>query len=200
MCQRGLGLALQHPAAAKLLEYSTKGCPVNSGEPWTLAMLEAAILRGAHPSARGQIASRALHTETLQKVKEGHARLMIPRSDLKANLPDELNLSAIAAIPHKSRLFRMILDLSFGVREGTTVHTLANEATTNEHAPLHAMGQLGKVLPRLIYALANLPDDASPVLFAKLDTQDGFWWMVVPKRRTSTLPMCCPSWIPPNQP
>jgi hypothetical protein len=177
MCPRGL--ALQHPAAAQLLEYSTNGCPVDSGKPWTLAMLEAAILRGAHPSARDQIASRALHTETLQKVKEGYARL-IPWSDLKANLPDALKLSPIAAIPHKSRLFRMILDLSFGVREGTTVHTSVNEATTDEHAPLHAMGQLGKVLPRLIYALANLPDDASPVLLAKLDIQDGFWRMVVP--------------------
>jgi hypothetical protein len=114
-------------------------------------------------------------------VKEGYARL-IPWSDLKVNLPDELKFSPIAAIPHKSRLCRMILDLSFGVREGTTVHTSFNEATTNEHAPLHAMGQLGKVLPCLIYALANLPGDATHVLLAKLDIQYGFWRMVVPEK------------------
>ena len=37
MCPKGL--ALHHPAAAKLLQYATGGCPVNAGAPWTLEML-----------------------------------------------------------------------------------------------------------------------------------------------------------------
>jgi hypothetical protein len=49
MCPKGL--ALHHPAAAKLLQYATGGCPVNSGQPWTTEMIEAAIARGPHVSA-----------------------------------------------------------------------------------------------------------------------------------------------------
>jgi hypothetical protein len=33
MCPRGL--ALHHPAAAKLLQYATGGCPTNTGKNWT---------------------------------------------------------------------------------------------------------------------------------------------------------------------
>ena len=36
MCPKGL--ALHHPAASKLLQYATGGCPVNAGAPWTLEM------------------------------------------------------------------------------------------------------------------------------------------------------------------
>lgn len=37
------GSALHHPAAATLVEYSTKGCPTKTGRPWTLQEVEAAI-------------------------------------------------------------------------------------------------------------------------------------------------------------
>ena len=45
------GLALDHPAANVLLDYAKVGCPVNSGQPWTLEMMEAAIDKGPHSSA-----------------------------------------------------------------------------------------------------------------------------------------------------
>jgi hypothetical protein len=47
-------------------------------------------------------------------------------------------------------------------------------------APTEAMGELGKVLPRLIYAVATAPDAKGPILFSKLDIKDGYWRMVVP--------------------
>src|SRR5687767_5701392 len=41
------------------------------------------------------------------------------------------------------------------------------------------MQELGKVLPRIIYTLANAPN-GPPALFVRLDIKDGFWRMVVP--------------------
>ena len=42
------------------------------------------------------------------------------------------------------------------------------------------MTQLGKVLPRIIYALATLPTTKGPVLMMKADIKDGFWRIAVP--------------------
>jgi hypothetical protein len=41
------------------------------------------------------------------------------------------------------------------------------------------MFELGKVLPRIIHALASTPDEPMPFLFAKIDIKDGFWRMVL---------------------
>ena len=43
--------ALLHNATALISHYSEHGCPVDCGEDWTHEHIEAAILRGAHPSA-----------------------------------------------------------------------------------------------------------------------------------------------------
>jgi hypothetical protein len=106
------GPALEHPAAPLLLQYATSGCPANVTDPFPLEALEAAIKRGAHPSARAPKAAAALLKETQEKVGQGYARL-IPWEELKQNLPKNIRISPIAAIPHKSRDFRMILDLSY---------------------------------------------------------------------------------------
>jgi hypothetical protein len=49
MCPRNL--ALEHPAAEKLLQYATGGCPCNSGKPWTKEQMWEAVARGPHVSA-----------------------------------------------------------------------------------------------------------------------------------------------------
>ncbi len=41
------GDALRHPAADDLLDYATKGCPVDCGDDWTYEEIEAAINRGS---------------------------------------------------------------------------------------------------------------------------------------------------------
>jgi hypothetical protein len=42
------------------------------------------------------------------------------------------------------------------------------------------MSELGKVLPRIIHALASAPDEPMPFLFAKRNIKDDRWRMVVP--------------------
>jgi hypothetical protein len=64
---------------------------------------------------------------------------------------------------------------------GKVKHASVNASTNPTVAPAAAMAELGNVLPRLIYALANAPDGQGPVLFSKLDIKDGYWRMVVPE-------------------
>ena len=79
-------------------------------------------------------------------------------------------------IPHKSRKYRAILDLSFELMLAGYTLPSVNEATKHM-APAEAMDQIGTVLPRIIEALASAPIDEGPVLFSKLDIKDGFWRM-----------------------
>lgn len=46
------GPATAHPAANILLEFGTKGCPVNCGPDWSPEQIKAAIEYAAHPSAQ----------------------------------------------------------------------------------------------------------------------------------------------------
>jgi hypothetical protein len=109
MCSTGP--ALPHPAAPLLLDYAHEGSPAETGPDWDSDLLDEAVLRGAHLSAKEPLAAEALLTETMQKVDEGFAQL-IPWQVLREHLPPKLKISPIAAIPNKSRLFRSILDLS----------------------------------------------------------------------------------------
>lgn len=171
------GPALQHPATDRYLqEYATTGCPVDCGEDWTLEQVDAAVAHGAHPSASEPEAAEALHLETLEQVEGGFARL-IPWKVLRGQLQRKLKISPIAAIPHKSRSYRKIVDLSFALDDLPAV----NDSTNTSTAPLHAMNELGWVLPRLIHAMATVPETNGPLLMAKFDLKDGYWRMVVPE-------------------
>jgi hypothetical protein len=143
-------------------------------------MLEAALHKGAHPLAMVPEAAEQLREETLEKVAQGYAPL-VQWLDIKDNPPPNLRISPIAAIPHKSRLFRMILDLSHGIMVGKVKHASVNASTNPTVAPATAMAELGNVLPRPIYAVTNAPDGQGPILFSKLDIKDGYWRMVVPE-------------------
>jgi hypothetical protein len=83
---------------------------------------------------------------------------------------------AASMIPHKSRAFRAILDLSFGIhlRDGGTVPSV-NDGTTLE-APAGAIDQLGRSLARVIHAVAEAQDDEK-IFMCKFDIKDGFWRM-----------------------
>jgi hypothetical protein len=103
---------LDHLAGPELLQYALDGCPVDCGDNWTLEQLEAAILNGAHASANIPEAAEACKKEALERVKEGCCRL-VNWIDIKDNFPTNLKISPLAAVPHKSSKYRMILNLLF---------------------------------------------------------------------------------------
>jgi hypothetical protein len=100
-----------------------------------------------------------------------------------ALVPIALRVLPIAMIPHISCKFRTILDLSFSLRLYYGIEiTSVNDATNKDNSLTNAMGQLGKVLPRLIANMAKASIKGGPLLFAtKPDIKDGYWQMVVAK-------------------
>jgi hypothetical protein len=137
-------------------------------------MLEVAILRGVHSSACKQVAAATLWAKTLTKVKEGFVKL-IPWDTIKTNLPAAFKLYPIVDVPHTNWLFRMILDLSFGVHsKHETIHLLVNKMAFDAFAPLLVMKELGNILSCLIVTIANLPDDHSPCSLPSLTSRTVF--------------------------
>jgi hypothetical protein len=169
--------ALSHSAEPLLTGYSEQGCPVDCGDDWTLDHIEQAILHGPHKSAASSAACAALHAEAEQKIANGFARV-IRYGDIKDDLPKKLKISPVACIPHKSKKFRVILDLSFRLRSKNIVFPSVNE-TTNKLAPPESMVQLGNCVKRIISVMAENHDRDKPFKFCKLDIKDGFWRLVV---------------------
>ena len=169
--------AQHHPATPLLQKFSTEGCPADCGPAWTTAQIEAAIQHGPHKSARSPEARSALHLEAQQKVKQGFTKIVKYR-EIKSDLPTQLKVSPAACIPHKSRKFRVILDLSFPLRFENTFINSVND-TKRQQAPSEAMGQLRSCFKRLVATMADNCDRSKPFYFSKLDVKEGFWRMVV---------------------
>ena len=167
------GLALHHPAAELLNEWASYGCPTRTGRPWKTTEMQEAVDRGPHRSAMSADAIAHFGAEVAEKVKSGQAKLVAWES-IKDNPPPELKISPIAAIPHKSKQFRSILDLSFHLqlKLGGTLPSV--NATTIKTAPRGAIDQLGHSLTRIIHAFAETKDEAC-IFMAKWDIKDGFW-------------------------
>ena len=167
------GLARLHPAGDLLETWSQLGCPTMTGKPWTLQQMTEAIQRGPHVSATTPEAMEHFEAEIQEKVAAGQARTVL-WDEIKANPPPQLKISPIAAIPHKSKAYRSILDLSFSLalRDGTRLPAV-NETTTKT-APMASVDQLGHSLARLIHAFAEARED-DKIFMAKWDVKDGFW-------------------------
>ena len=191
------GPALNHPAAHTLIEFGTQGCPVNCGAAWTREQLQAAVDYAAHPSARLPEAAKYLQKETMEKVNQGYARL-VEWDAIKGNPPEQLKIAPIAAIPHKTRHFRAILDLSFLLKGPHAPEKSVNKATTKlSHE--QSLDQLGKVLPRLFQLLAWAPGEKGPLMFQKLDIKDGYWRCIVEEGAEWNFCFVLPK-VDPNEP
>lgn len=139
------GPALDHPAAPLLENYSKNGCPVDCGLDSTVDQILAALAYGAHPSAKipGALKS-CLIAEAETKVENCFATI-VTWEDIKNDLPKKLKILPVAMIPHKSRAFQGILDLSFHIHALLEKNKSVNE-TTNKLAQQEAMNELGSAL------------------------------------------------------
>ena len=146
------GLALNHPTASLLVEFGTNGCPVDCGAPWTIQQLQTAVDYAAHPSMQHPEAAKYLRKKTIEKVTQGYA-CPVEWDSIKDNPPEQLKVAPIAAIPHKTRHFRAILDLSYELKGVGAPPTSVND-TTKKLPHEQSLVQLGKVLPRLFHLLA----------------------------------------------
>jgi hypothetical protein len=134
-----------------------------------------AVARGPHRSALSPEAISHFKAEATEKVRTKQAQL-VQWDDIKDNPPKELKISLIAAIPHKSKDFRSILDQSFRLRlkNGGVLASVNN--TTEKMAPASAINQIGECLSWIIHAFAKTDEDPK-IFMAKWDIKDGFWRM-----------------------
>jgi hypothetical protein len=169
------GLATSHPAGDLLAEWSKLGCPTRTGKPWTKDEMWEAVEKGPHQSSLSPDALAHFAEESVAKVAAGQAKLVL-WNEIKDDPPPQLKISPIAAIPHKPKAFRLILDLSFRLRfkSGGFFESVNN--STVKLAPKGALNQLGHFLSRIIHVFAEAPEDAY-VFMAKWDIKDGFWRM-----------------------
>jgi hypothetical protein len=89
--------------------------------------------------------------EVREKVLSKQARV-VEWDAIKDNPPTELKISPIATIPHKSKAYRSILDLSFRLRLKNGSFRDAVNDTTVKTAPGGAIDQIGECLSRIIHA------------------------------------------------
>ena len=169
------GIALNHPVAPLLQEYATHGCPVFPGTPWSLTQMQAAIDCGPHVSALIPAAMAQMDLEVQDKIQNNHARL-VRWEDICHDPPEQLKISLLAMVPHKSRPYRAILDLSFEIKLSPTESIPSVNSTTTKSAPAGSINQLGHSLQRIIHAFATAPKNAK-IFMAKWDIKDGFWWL-----------------------
>jgi hypothetical protein len=169
--------SLHHEAIPLLLSYAKQGCLVDCGEDWDMTKIMAMLERGPHISAKDPQAITQLQAETKEKVKNNYARV-VRFSDIRSNIPNLLKISPVTMIPHKSKAFCCILDLSFELKVKNGIIPSVN-STTNKLAKPEGMVQLGMAVKRLATTMADHFDLENPFIFSKLDIKDGFWRMAV---------------------
>ena len=146
-------LAVHHPASETLQKYATEGCPVNNGQNWTKEETHAEVMRGPHESALAEKAIAHFAAEAKEKVALNQACLLC-YENFKGNFPTKMKVSPISEIPHQSKSFISIQDLSFSLK--LTPHGRFPSVNKNSEktAPGGAIDQIGHVLLRLINAFA----------------------------------------------
>ena len=135
------GLAVHHPSYETLNIYATEGCPVKTVRNWTKEEIHAAGMRGPHESALAEEAISHFSAEPKEKVASNQARLVFYKN-FKGDLPTKMKVSPIAEIPHKSKSFRSILDLSFSLKLTPHARVPSVNKNSNNRAPGGSIDQI----------------------------------------------------------
>jgi hypothetical protein len=154
---------------------------VDCGPDWDWDVIEAAVTRGAHPTAR-TTESVALFTEDIAyQIAAGFCQVFL-WDDIVKLCPKNLKISPVAVVPQVNRRGRIILDLSFPVYQTIDGVVTIQQKSVNEStvltAPSQSVKEIGKVLPRLLQYMHDTPPGLH-ILFSKLDISDGFWRLTV---------------------
>lgn len=173
-------LAGVHPFTPTLTEWR-HGIEVDCGPDWTWDVIEDAVARGPHPTARTPEAI-ALFEEDIEYQRRAGFCKIFTWEELKQTRPTNLKISPVAAVPQVGRRPRIILDLSFPVYQDVDGVITATQASVNDttalRAPKEAVREIGKVLPRLLTYMRDTPAGLH-ILMSKLDISDGFWRLIV---------------------
>ena len=135
--------------------------------------MEEAIDRGPHMFALQPVAMKIMAEEVASKYMKGQCKVVLWDS-IKDNPHEELKISPIAIIPHKSQNFRAILDLSFALRLKDGELLLSVNDLYVKTAPQGYIYHLVHSLMRTIHAFAHA-DENMKNFMTKWDIKDRFW-------------------------
>ena len=166
-------MVLHHPAYAKLLEYSTKGCLVKTGRNWLKEEIRAAVMRGPHESALSKKDIANLVATAKLKMDTKQSRLVWYQL-INYKLPEQMKVPSIAEITHKYKAFRSIIDLAFSLWLIPQGWFPSVNEDSEKTAPAGAINQIGNVIMQLIFVFTEAQDE-SKIFQAKWDIKDGFW-------------------------
>ena len=103
--------------------------------------------------ARSIESRTALRLKGHTKVQNGFVKILKYKT-IKDRLPPTLKVSLASSIPHKSRQYCLILDISFLLPINGKYLSLVNGATVKTD-PQESMGKLGSTLKRLVAFMAE---------------------------------------------
>jgi hypothetical protein len=151
------GIATSRPARELLAKWSQLGCPTQTRWPWSKQEMTEAVEHRPHKLALSQDVLQHFAKEAAEKVAVGQATT-VDWDSIKDKPPTQLKISLVAAIPHKSRGLRLILDLSFKLRlSNGGILPLVND-TTIKMAPKGVLNQLRHSLSCINHAFAEVED------------------------------------------
>jgi hypothetical protein len=157
--------ALPHPASVLLRQYRKREVPVlMRNSPWSQQRKDTAINRGAHLSAKQNVAF--LRQGFAAMIKKGHWTVLPARL---VHHMRKLRISPIGIVPQRYRRPRTIVDyLFFDVNDDTSPWD-----------PSEAM-QFGRAMHRLLRMILEAHPRFGPVYISKVDIADGFYrvWLL----------------------
>ena len=171
-----MGNALIQPTGPLLLHYTRNVCPVYVGQPWTKNEIIMAVERGLHKLALVPNEITMMYYEVEEKVRDGFAEIVY-LNEIKHLLGtsewSQLKKSLWPWSHIRVRNSVQYWICNYCLKIGLII-TSANENTVIT-VPHHSMWHLGSVLPRLIEAVANAPEDKGNMVFSKMDIKYGYW-------------------------
>jgi hypothetical protein len=143
---------------------------------WDWSVIEAAVERGPHPTARTP-ESITLFTKDIEyQIKAGFCQVF-PWEELKHCLPANLKISPVAVVPQVGQRGQIILDLLFPVYQNINGVVTMTQESVNESTvlkvPSEAVKEIGKVFLPVLQHMHDTPEGLH-ILFSKLDISDGF--------------------------
>jgi hypothetical protein len=169
-----------HPFMPTLHKWRN-GIEVDCRPDWSWDIVEATVARGPHLMASTPEAIALFRDNIAYQVKVGFCKVML-WEDIKQLRPGNLKILPVAVVPQVGRHGRIILDLLFPMYQDVNGIVTAVQAsvynTTILNAPSTPVREIGKVLPRLLHYMRDMPAGLH-ILFSKLDISNGFWRLIV---------------------
>ena len=179
---------LPAPMYCKLVDFATRGCPVDTGEPWPKEVIDAARTAGPHVSALTPDNVKLIWDEVDYQVQAKFVKLVPDHTLFGPDSSKEIKISRLAVVPQVDRRGRLILNLSAPVelrptrspgarRKRKRLHPSVNE-TTKEVEDQDPVKALGTAMNSILHFCFDTPPHWE-IYWQKIDLSDGFWRMIV---------------------